>query len=88
MKIIKLIKFKEENGYLIRKLSNGLIEIKEFWDEYIGKGRLNRHYFRDQNKKLQGEYKEYWFDGELIKHVIYKNSRISKKIIYKGRIYD
>ena len=70
MDIIKEIQSKR----LERKLDNGLIEIKEFWDS----GKLLFHFFLNKNGKLHGEWKEYNENGQLKEHELYKDSKLIK----------
>ena len=72
MEIIKDILSKR----LARKLPNGLIEIKEFYDN----GQLLEHSFYKNGKK-HGECKWYMIYGSLFLYELYENGKLIKDLL-------
>ena len=75
MKIVKDLK----SDRLERKLSNGLTEIKIFWNN----GQLWKHYFLDENDNFHDEYKRYSISGNLIMHKLFEHGYCMKDLIWK-----
>ena len=48
-----------------------LIPIQTFYEN----GQLESEYFIDLNGELQGEYKDYYYSGELYTHTHYKDNK-------------
>ena len=66
---------------ITRELPNGLIEVKEFYEN----GELQFHYFKNKNSKYHIEWKSYYENGQIKSHTFYKNSILHGecKLYYK-----
>ena len=72
MNIVDVIKSKPE--IIKRKLFNGSIEIKDFYNN----GQSFRHYFENKNGEIHGECKQWWSNGTLGEHSYYEHGELVK----------
>ena len=75
MNIVNAIK----STKLMKKLPNGLFEVKE----EVTVSKYKAHYFIDEYGKKQGEFKQWWDNGTLGRHCFYKDGELHGE--YKRR---
>ena len=84
MNIVDALKSKK----ITRKLSNGLTEVKEFHNNW----KIYKHYFLDENDKLHGEHKRWWYrNGTLSEHCYYEHGKLHgeyKWWLKDGTLYE
>ena len=68
MNIVKAIK----STKLMKKLPNGLFEVKE----EVTDSKYKAHWFEDENGKKQGEYRSWWDNGTLKEHCFLKDGEL------------
>ena len=74
MNIVDIIKKRDENNEIIKKINDNLWEVKEFYDKK--KEYIKLHYFRTRNNGLEGKYIKYSYSGKKDLECNYKNNEL------------